>query len=67
MLNISLTLISVHFNVKLGKEQLSKVEQPNVDVPADSKCQYKSAHIKLETDLFTIFSMSSADKGFFVS
>jgi hypothetical protein len=32
----------MHFDVELGKKQLSKVEQPNVDIPAGSKRQYKT-------------------------
>jgi hypothetical protein len=31
-----LTLIGMHFDVKLGKEQLTEIEQPNVDIPTKS-------------------------------
>jgi len=35
-MEVLLTLIGVHFNVKLGKEQLTKVEQPDIDIPTGS-------------------------------
>lgn len=62
------TFVSMDFDIKLRKEQLAEVEQPDIDVA--TVCESENAYNNMSEQkyyLLMIFSISSGDRGFFDS
>ena len=59
-----LTLVSVNFDIKLGEEELSKIEQANIYIPAGIYHEFGIRHSNmLTTYLSIIFLIKSSDRG----